>query len=91
MGCWKWSRQKSCHIPSAGDRQGAYADRIFRIIMDRLYQIMERLDRIEGNIALATDPSKSYSITEKARIMKEALATRDKKKIKEAQRIINGK
>ena len=61
----------------------------FEIIMDRLYQIMTRLDRIEGAIELQNNPSVSFEIDEQVKILKDAFATGDKAIIKEAKRMFN--
>lgn|GEM_PF-5243733 len=53
--------------------------------------IMDRLDRIEGAVALAISPSKSLDIKKKALLLRKAIASGDKTEIKQARRLINEK
>jgi len=53
--------------------------------------IMDRFEKLEGTIELYMNPSKLLSINKKAMILKEAIATGDKAKVKAALRRINGK
>jgi hypothetical protein len=52
--------------------------------------VLDRLQAIDEKIEAYINPCKSLEISEKARIMKKALATGDKKIIREAGRRING-
>jgi hypothetical protein len=59
---------------------------------EKMYEaIIARFEKLEDTIELYMNPSKLLSVNEKAMILKEAIATGDKAKIKEATRRINGK
>ncbi|SDP82771.1 hypothetical protein [Desulforhopalus singaporensis] len=51
-------------------------------------KIMERLDRLEEKIDHQNDPGKQLSIAKKAQVMREALASGDKARIKAAKQLV---
>jgi hypothetical protein len=55
-----------------------------------LRKILQRLTSIEEKLEYQSNPARSFAVSEKAAIMRKALATGDKKKIRAASKIING-
>lgn len=55
-----------------------------------LNEILDRLDRIEAKIDRMTDPASTVSIQEKAVILRRALGTGSKVKLRQAVEQING-
>jgi len=53
--------------------------------------IMDRLDVLEDAVSLSNNPARSLDIKGKALMLRKAVATGDKVKIKEAKRLINAK
>ena len=53
--------------------------------------IMNRLDMLEDAVSLSNNPARSLDIKGKALMLRKAVATGDKVKIKEAKRLINAK
>ena len=55
-----------------------------------LREILHRLGRIEDKIEFHANPANHLEVSEKADIMRKALATKDRAKIRAASKIING-
>ncbi len=55
-----------------------------------LREILHRLGRIEDKIEFHANPANHLEVAEKAEIMRKALATKDRAKIRAASKIING-
>ena len=55
-----------------------------------LCEILNRLARIEDKIEFHANPANHLAVSEKAEIMRKALATKDRVKIRAASKLING-
>lgn len=58
---------------------------------EQFQMIMKRFDNIERALDLHNNPSAYLSVQEKIEVIKKAKRTGDKKKVKEALKIINGR
>ena len=53
-------------------------------------KLQEQLDRIEAMLKQLLYPAESASIADKARLISEAVASGDKKRLRETMRLVNG-